>query len=358
MRRLATKAYRRELTDDDVTGLMQFYDQGEEQGGFESGVRMGLQALLASPHFIFRMEEVPNGVRPGDIYEIGDADLASRLSFFLWGSPPDQELIELADRGDLQDDDELDRQVERMLDDPRSEALASRFAAQWLRLQDLEDIHPDALSYPYFDETLAEAMHRETELLFDHIVEADRPIIDLLTADYTFVNERLAAHYGIPGVIGPEFRMVDYPNERRRGLLGHGSVLTLTSHASRTSTVLRGKWVMEVLMGAPPPPPPPNVPDLEETEGAEDGRFLTGARAHGAASGQSRVRILPQHDRPHRTGSGELRRGRLLARARRGQPRRSVRRAVRRHAHQRRGRPPRGPAHAAPRCSTGSSRRT
>ncbi len=272
--RLATKAYRRDATDEDVEGLMSFYDEGEERGGFEGGVRLALQALLASPHFIFRMEEVPDGVRPGEIYEISDADLASRLSFFLWGAPPDQELIDLADRGDLSDDDELERQVLRMLADPRAEALGGRFAAQWLRLQDLEKIHPDALSYPYFDETLAEAMHEETVHLFNHIVHEDRPIIDLLSADYTFVNERLARHYGIPGVLGTEFRRVEYATEQRRGILGHGSILTLTSHANRTSPVLRGKWVMEVLLGAPPPPPP-NVPDLDETEGAEDGRFLT-----------------------------------------------------------------------------------
>jgi hypothetical protein len=275
MKRLATKAYRREANETDVAGLMRFYDDGAAQGGFEAGVRKGLQALLASPHFVFRMEQMPEGVEPGEVYEIGDRDLASRLSFFLWGMPPDQDLIDLAEKDDLSDDRELDRQVDRMLADPRSEALATRFAAQWLRLQDLEDIHPDALSYPYFDESLADAMHRETELLFDHIVDADRPVIELLTADYTFVNERLASHYGIPGVLGPDFKMVEYPDARRRGLLGHGSILTLTSHASRTSPVLRGKWVMEVLLGAPPPPPPPNVPDLEETEGAEDGRFLT-----------------------------------------------------------------------------------
>jgi hypothetical protein len=275
LRRLATKAYRRDVDDGDMAGLMGFYDQGAEQGGFEAGVRLGLQAILASPHFVFRMEEAPQGVRPGEIYEIADADLASRLSFFLWGTPPDQELVDLAEAGDLSDEDELERQVRRMLTDPRSEALATRFAAQWLRLQDLEDIHPDALSYPYFDETLADAMHRETELLFGHIVEADRSVLELLTADYTFVNERLARHYGIPGVIGPDFRMVRYPDETRRGILGHSSILTLTSHANRTSPVLRGKWVMEVLLGAPPPPPPPNVPTLEETEGAEVGRFLT-----------------------------------------------------------------------------------
>jgi hypothetical protein len=275
VRGLATRAYRRDASDQDLAGLMGFYDEGASRSGFEGGVRLALQAILASPHFIFRMEEQPAGVSPGEIYEIRDRDLASRLSFFLWGTPPDATLVDLATEGKLSDRDELERQVARMLDDPRAEALATRFAAQWLRLQDLEKIHPDALSYPYYDETLADAMHRETELLFNYIVEEDRPVTDLLTADYTFVNERLARHYGFPGVLGSEFQRVQYPNDRRRGLLGHGSILTLTSHASRTSPVLRGKWVMEVLLGSPPPPPPPNVPDLEETEGAEDGRFLT-----------------------------------------------------------------------------------
>jgi hypothetical protein len=273
--RLAERAYRRPVDASDLTGLMQFYDQGAETRGFEGGVRLALQAILASPHFIFRMEETPSGIEAGEIYEISDSDLASRLSFFLWGTPPDHELIRLAEEGDLSDDDEIERQVRRMLADPRAEALATRFGTQWLRLQDLEKIRPDALSYPYFDQTLSDAMYRETELLFDHVRRADRPVSELLTADYTFVNERLARHYGIPGVLGTDFRQVQYPDERRRGLLGHGSILTLTSHANRTSPVLRGKWVMEVLLGSPPPPPPPNIPALEETEGAEDGRFLT-----------------------------------------------------------------------------------
>jgi hypothetical protein len=275
VRRLATRAYRRDVNDQDVEGLMQFYDQGAEIRGFEGGVRLALQAIMASPHFIFRMEQAPADVRPGEIYEIADSDLASRLSFFLWGAPPDEELIRVAQKGDLSKDRELEKQVRRMLADPRAEALASRFAAQWLRLQDLDNIRPDALSYPYYDQTLADAMHRETEMLFDHIRTENRPITELLTADYTFVNERLARHYGMPGVLGTDFRMVEYPNDARRGILGHGSILTLTSHANRTSPVLRGKWVMEVLLGSPPPPPPPNVPALEETEGAEDGRFLS-----------------------------------------------------------------------------------
>ena len=276
VRRLAADAYRRPVNESDVEDLMVFYDQGQADGGFEEGVRVALQAILASPHFVFRIEEIPGGAEPGEIYEIGDPDLASRLSFFLWGAPPDEELVRVAAEGELSDPEVLERQALRLLGDPRAgEALASRFAAQWLRLQDLEKIHPDALSYPYFDETLAEAMHRETELLFAHMVEEDQPLLELLTADYTFVNERLARHYGMSGILGPEFRRVSYQSEHRRGVLGHGSILMLTSHADRTSPVLRGKWVMEVLLGTPPPPPPPDVPAFEETDEAEEGRFLT-----------------------------------------------------------------------------------
>ncbi|GIW52074.1 MAG: hypothetical protein KatS3mg081_1429 [Gemmatimonadales bacterium] len=277
--RLATQAYRRPLENRDLQALMRFYDQGAAEGGFEAGVRLALQAILASPHFIFRLEQLPPDLRQaaarGINYPVGDIELASRLSFFLWGTLPDRELITLAGRGELSRPEVLEAQVRRMLADPRSEALATRFAAQWLRLQDLEKVHPDALSYPYFDATLADAMRRETELFFYHLVREDRNVLELLTADYTFVNERLARHYDIPGVSGPEFRMVRYPDDTRRGLLGHGSILTLTSHADRTSPVLRGKWVMEVLLGTPPPPPPPNVPDLEATEGAKEGRLLT-----------------------------------------------------------------------------------
>jgi len=254
---------------------MAFYDQGAEKGGFEAGIRTALQAILASPHFVFRMEELPESAEPGGVYRISDVDLASRLSFFLWGAPPDEELLDAAEAGELADEAGLQAQVDRMLADPRSEALATRFATQWLRLHDLEDIHPDALTYPYFDETLAHSMKRETEMLFAHIVSEDRPVDELLTADYTFVDERLARHYGFPGVTGHDFQRVSYPDDTRRGLLGHGSVLTLTSHPDRTSPVLRGKWVLEVLIGTPPPPPPPGVPDLEESDDAEDGRFLT-----------------------------------------------------------------------------------
>ncbi len=273
--RLAAKAYRRPVSDADVEGLLAFYDRGAEAGGFERGVRTALQAILASPHFLFRLERRPGNAPAGGVYPLGGADLASRLSFFLWGSPPDDELAAAAASGALSDPAELAAQAKRMIADPKSRALATRFAAQWLRLQDLEKIHPDALSYPYFDQTLADAMHGETEALFAHLVEEDRPVHELLRADYTFVNERLARHYGISGVTGHEFRKVPYPSDDRRGILGHGSVLTLTSHPDRTSPVLRGKWVLEVLLGAPPPPPPPDIPAFEETATAEEGRFLT-----------------------------------------------------------------------------------
>ena len=272
--RLGTKAYRRPLNPRDLEALMAFYAEGAEDG-FERGIRTALTALLASPHFVFRMEEAPAGIGPGESYRISDSDLASRLSFFLWGTPPDDELVSVATRGDLSDPDEFQSQVRRMLEDPRSEALGSRFAGQWLRLQDLDKVHPDSFWFPDFDQQLADAMRHETELFFNNLVREDLSLMDMYEADYTFVNERLADHYGIPGVSGNDFRKVSYPDDRRRGVLGHGSVLTLTSNANRTSPVLRGKWVMEVLLGSPPPAPPPGVPALDETDGSDDGRFLT-----------------------------------------------------------------------------------
>jgi hypothetical protein len=272
---LGTKAYRRPLTERDQVGLMSFYDMGAAEGGFEAGVQTALQAILASVHFIFRVEEQPADARAGSTFRIADTDLASRLSFFLWGTPPDAELAELANRGRLSDAKVLEAQARRMLADPRSEALATRFAAQWLRLQDMDKVHPDSYWFPDFDQQLADAMRRETELFFYDLVRNDRSFLELFSAGHTFANERLARHYGIQGVWGKEFRRVDYPDDARRGLLGHGSVLVLTSHANRTSPVLRGKWVMEVLLGTPPPPPPPGIPDLEETKSEDGGRLLT-----------------------------------------------------------------------------------
>ncbi len=273
--RLGAQAYRRPLRSSEVSDLLAFYDQSALDAGFEMGIRTALQAILASPDFVFRFEEPPAGVGPGQTYRIGDLDLASRLSFFLWGTPPDPELLRLATENLLSVPDQLEAQVYRMLGDPRSQALARRFAAQWLRLDDVDKVHPDRLLFPDYHQQLADAMKRETELLFNHLVQADGSLLDLFTADYTFLNQRLARHYGIPGVTGESFRRVSYPDTSRRGLLGHGSILTLTSHANRTSPVLRGRWVLEVLIGIEPPPPPPGIPDLEETEASHEGRMLT-----------------------------------------------------------------------------------
>ncbi len=273
--RLGTQAYRRPLTERDLTDLLSFYDKGAAKDGFESGIRTALEAVLASPDFVFRFERAPESGKPGASYRVSDIDLASRLSFFLWSSPPDQALLTLARQGKLSEQRELERQVRRMLSDPRAEALATRFAAQWLRLQDLEKAQPDVRQYPDFDEQLRTSMKRETELFFYNLVREDRSVLELFTADYTFINERLAQHYDIPNVVGSNFRRVKYPDDRRRGLLGQASILTLTSHATRTSIVDRGKWVMEVFLHNPPPPPPPGVPDLEATPGTLEGRILT-----------------------------------------------------------------------------------
>ena len=273
--RLATRAYRRPLGGSDLRDLMSFFDSGSAEGGFEGGVRTALEAILASPDFVFRLERVPESAMPGQPFVLDDLVLASRLSFFLWSGPPDDELIQLAQQRRLSDRRVLEQQVMRMLADRRAAALSTRFAAQWFRLDDLDKIFPDVRQYPDFDEQLRASLRKETELFFANLVREDRDILDIFNADYTFVNERLAAHYGIPGVAGSRFRKVTYPDATRRGILGHGSVLVQTSHAVRTSPVLRGKWVMEVLLGTPPPPPPPGVPDLEDTDEVQNGRVIT-----------------------------------------------------------------------------------
>ncbi|HXV63356.1 MAG TPA: DUF1592 domain-containing protein [Vicinamibacteria bacterium] len=272
---LATKAYRRPVSESDVEGLMSFYQAGRDEGDFETGIRKALQAILASPHFVFRLERVRAEAAPGENTLISDLELATRLAFFLWASSPDEELVAIASNGALRDPGVIEEQIRRMLRDPRSKSLATRFFAQWLRLQDLEKIHPDALLYPYYDQTLAEAMRRESELFFEYMLREDRSLLDLLTADYTFVNERLAEHYEIPNVTGADFQYVRLDDDTRRGILGHGSILTLTSIADRTSPVQRGKWILEVLLGTPPPPPPPNIPELEATKEVEGGERLT-----------------------------------------------------------------------------------
>jgi hypothetical protein len=275
-RRLAAEAYRRPLTDEDVEGLMRLYEHGAAEGGFEVGIRTVLQGILSSPFFVFRYDGRPGDVDADEVFPISDVALASRLSYFLWAQPPDDELMAVAVQGRLGGTEVLEQQARRMLADSRSDALATRFAAQWLRLPRLDVIHPDPRRHPEFDDRLRDAMRRETELVFDSLVRSDRGLLELLDSDFTFVNDRLARHYGIQGVVGPSFRSVPAP-EGRRGLLGHAGILTLTSHANRTSPVDRGKWILEVLLGTEPPPPPPNVPDLEvtEVEDAELGRSLT-----------------------------------------------------------------------------------
>jgi hypothetical protein len=274
VRRLATQAFRRPVAEKDLARLMTFYARGREARNFEFGITKAVEAILASPQFLLRVEETPTRLTTAT-YRLGDYELASRLSFFLLGAGPDAELLKLAGEGRLGAPGALAKQAKRLLASPQVDALATRFASQWLRLQDLERVIPDPIRYPYSDHTLSLALKTETELFFASLVREDRSVIDLLTADYTYANERVARHYGIPNVVGNHFRRVSLPADRR-GILSHGSVLTLTSIADRTSPVMRGKWVMEVLLGSPPPPPPPNVPALEETQGtSETGRALS-----------------------------------------------------------------------------------
>ena len=290
VKKLSTQAFRGAPSAADLQDAMKFYDQGRVKGGFEAGIRLAVQSILMSPRFLFRLEQQPAGIRAasagvpvartlrdGVAYRIADEDIASRLSFFLWGTVPDADLIRAANLGSLKTAAGIDKQVRRMLADRKSEAIAARFASQWLRLQDLDKIFPDYLLYPQYDDTLAKAMKKETELFFDSIVREDRSVLDLITADYSFVNERLAIHYNIPNITGNAFQRVTLP-PYRRGLLGQGSILTLTSVADRTSPVQRGKWVMEVLLASPPPPPPPNVPALDDSVKANEGGKLLSTR--------------------------------------------------------------------------------
>jgi mono/diheme cytochrome c family protein len=264
---LGSRAYRRPMTRAESDRLMTLYRTGREQGGFEKGIEFGLRGILANPKFVYRAERDPGTVTPGSTYRIDDYELASRLSFFLWSSIPDDELMSVAGRGRLRDAVVLEAQVRRMLKDPRAESLVKNFAGQWLQLRNLRSASPDREEFPDFDDNLRRSFQRETELFFDSIIRENRSVVDLLTADYTFVDERLAKHYGIAGVYGSHFRRVKLVDDARRGLLGQGSVLTITSHGNRTSPVVRGKWVLDNLLGTPPPPPPPNVPPLDEGEG-------------------------------------------------------------------------------------------
>jgi hypothetical protein len=262
---LVRRAYRRTPTDADVDPLIAFYqEERNKAGNFEAGIEMALRRILADPEFIFRFEPPPAGVAPQTAYRVSDTELASRLSFFLWSSIPDEELLKLAIDGKLHQPAVLERQTRRMLADPKSRSLVTNFANQWLFLRELKNANPDVTIFPDFDDNLRQAFQRETEMLFESVIREDRSVLDLLDSDYTFVNERLARHYGIPNIYGPDFRRVPVPNDARRGLLGHGSLQLVTSNPNRTSPVMRGKWILENLIGTAAPLPPPDVPPLEE----------------------------------------------------------------------------------------------
>jgi hypothetical protein len=264
------RAYRRPISKAEVEGPMAFYREGRAEGNFDTGISRALSAVLINPEFLFRVESDPRKSSAGGVYRISDLELASRLSFFLWSSIPDDELLDAAIRGRLSRPDELEKQTRRMLADARSFNLATNFAGQWLRLRNLDAVTPNMRLFPDFDDNLRQAFRTETEMLFASIVHEDRSLLDMLTADYTFVNDRLARHYGMTGIYGSDFRRVPVAQDERRGILGHGSLLMVTSYPERTSPVQRGVWVLENIIGAPVPTPPPNVPALEEQAGTKN----------------------------------------------------------------------------------------
>ena len=263
---LGKRAWRRPLTASDMALLMNYYEQGAAKGDFENGIQTALRFVLTSPEFLFRNEQDPQEMKPGTVYALSDLALASRLSFFLWSSIPDDELLTLAEQNKLHEEKVLEQQVKRMLKDPKSTALVDNFVAQWLFLRNLKNINPDTRTFPNFDDKLRQAFKTETMLFIDSIIKNDAPILDMINADYTYVNDRLAEHYNIPNVYGSHFRRVKLTDPNRRGLLGQGSVLTVTSYPTRTSPVLRGKWILENIIGSPPPTPPANVPALSENK--------------------------------------------------------------------------------------------
>jgi mono/diheme cytochrome c family protein len=271
---LARRAYRGQATAPDLERLHEFFLKGRKQGTFDTGIQTALQRILASPKFAFRVERDPAGVLPGQVYRISDLELASRLSFFLWSTIPDDELLRVAASGTLHTPAVLERQVRRMLADEKAEALVTNFAGQWLYLRNLRTLQPNSLEFPDFDDNLRQAFQRETELFFRSVLREDRNVLDLMTANYTFLNERLARHYGVPNIYGSQYRRVTLQDDARRGLLGKGAILMVTSHADRTSPVVRGKWVLDNLLSAPVPPMPNNVPPLNEDPN-RGGRILT-----------------------------------------------------------------------------------
>lgn len=266
---LAKKAYRRPVTDKDLAPLMQFYNEGHKSGGFEGGIENAMVAMLSSAKFLYRVEPPPTSAKPGSIYRLNGTELASRLSFFLWSSIPDEELLTAAEQGKLNDPKGLEQQVRRMLADPRAKTLTTNFAFEWLKIRDMDALEPDPFIYPAFDKPLRVAFKREMEMFIGSIFHEDRSVVDLLNANYTFVNERLAAHYGIENIRGDQFRRVTLTDPNRFGLLGKGAVLMVTAYPNRTSPVLRGSYILENIMGTPPAPPPPNVEAFKENKEGE-----------------------------------------------------------------------------------------
>jgi hypothetical protein len=262
------------VTKAEVDDVMEFYQAGRRKGSFDAGIQMAVRRIVASPKFVLRVERDPADVLPGVPYRVSDVELASRLSFFLWSCIPDDDLLAVASKGELKNPATLERQVRRMLADPKAQALVSNFAGQWLQLRNLRRIVPNSNEFPDFDDNLRQAFLRETELFFQSVIKEDRSILDLISADDTFINERLAKHYGIPDIYGSHFRRVTLHDEARKGLLGKGAVLMVTSHTDRTSPVVRGKWLLENILGTPPPPPPANVPPLKETAPGQKPRTM------------------------------------------------------------------------------------
>jgi len=266
---LARKAFRRPVTDADLAPLMPFFTSGRQVGTFENGIESALTAMLSSAKFLYRMEPPPANAKPGTVYQLSDLELASRLSFFLWSSIPDEELLSLAEKNKLSEPKTLEAQVRRMLADSRAKTLTTNFAFQWLRVRDTAALEPDPYTYPAFDRALRDAIRREMELFLDSIFKEDHSVVDLLSANYTFLNERLAQHYGVPNVRGDQFRRVTLTDPNRFGLLGKASVLMVTAYPNRTSPVLRGSYILENLLGTPPAPPPPNVEAFKENKEGE-----------------------------------------------------------------------------------------
>ena len=310
---LARRAYRRPVTNEEVNGLVRFVNMAQQNGdSFEQGVRLALEAILVSPHFLFRIEHDPEPNNPAAPHRLDDYELASRLSYFLWSSMPDEELFRLAAERKLRKPDVIAAQVRRMLQDPKSIALVDNFAGQWLELRNLDSVKPDPDRFPAFDEDLRGAMQQETQMFFEAVIHEDRSILDFIDGKFTFLNERLAKHYGIPGVTGAEFRRVALTGDERAGVLTQASVLTVSSYPTRTSPVLRGKWILENFLNDPPPPPPPGVPNLNEAAIGTTASLRQQLEQHRASPACA---VLPCPHGPAGIWSGKLRRHRPLAHA-------------------------------------------